>query len=418
MKLKECRSEACREGRCGLGDSALGSCKLRGKSGEEVILCLLRSKDRYGRKYAERICGKEDYVLCIRSLGYRTYDLLNMVDGVGYTGILGYRAVCKIAYAVLINGYVLKKCISLDRIVDVGLGILIKVDNLCIASALKVEYALVIPAVLVIAYKKTLGIGGKSGLSGSGKSEEECGVLTVHIGVCRAMHRCHACKGKVVVHHGEHSLLHLSAVPGVKDNLLARGEVEENCGLGVKSKLLVVLYLCFRCVVNNKIGLEGLKLLCGGIDKHILYEVCLPCNLHYETDRHSGILVGSAEEVHYVKLLAGKLIHCKLLACIPCLHGCGLVIVLELIAGPPNGVLRGLIHNDELILRRTSGVDTGHNVYCAKLGELSLLISLKGGIGLCCKELLIGGVVNNLGGIGNAINAQINFAHGIYPFKF
>ena len=74
---------------------------------------------------------------------------------------------------------------------------------------------------------------------------------------------------------------------------------------------------------------------------------------------------------------------------LPSLNGCGLVVVLELIGCPPNSVLRGVVHNDELILRRTSGVDTGHNVNCAELGELTLLIALESGIGLSREKLLV-----------------------------
>ena len=48
---------------------------------------------------------------------------------------------------------------------------------------------------------------------------------------------------QVVVHHGEHALLHLAAVPGVDDDLLAGGDVEGHAGLGVQTQLLVVLDL-------------------------------------------------------------------------------------------------------------------------------------------------------------------------------
>ena len=81
-----------------------------------------------------------------------------MVDRIRYTSILGNALIVEINLAVSINGYVLKQSISLDCVVDVGLGILVQVDNLSVASTFEVEYAVVIPAVLVISDKKTLRI--------------------------------------------------------------------------------------------------------------------------------------------------------------------------------------------------------------------------------------------------------------------
>ena len=51
---------------------------------------------------------------------------------------------------------VLKKRVSLDCIVDVRLRLFVKVDNLRVASTLKVEYSVVIPAVLVVSDEKSL----------------------------------------------------------------------------------------------------------------------------------------------------------------------------------------------------------------------------------------------------------------------
>ena len=53
----------------------------------------------------------------------------------------------------------------LDGVVDIGFGVLIQVDDLCVAAALEVEHAVVVPAVLVIADQQTLGIGGQGGLA-------------------------------------------------------------------------------------------------------------------------------------------------------------------------------------------------------------------------------------------------------------
>ena len=227
------------------------------------------------------------------------------------------------------------------------------------------------------------------------------------------MHRSHAVKRKVVVHHREHTLLHFSAVPGVKNNLLARGDVKHNRCLGVKTKLLVIFNLCFGCVVANEVGLKALKLLSGRVNEHILYKVSLPSNLHYKTDSHTGICVSATEYVHNIKLLVGKLLKSNILHGAPSCFAAGVIVILEFIRSPPNSVLRILVHNDKLILGRTSGVDTCHNVNRAKLGFLSLLKSLKSSIGFSSEKLLIGRVMYYLCSTQNAIFSQIQVFHFI-----
>ena len=84
-----------------------------------------------------------------------------MVDRVGNTCVLCYALVSEVDLALSIKCYVLKKSVSLDRIVDVRLRLFVKVDNLSVASTLEVEYSVVIPAMLVITDQKTLRICGK-----------------------------------------------------------------------------------------------------------------------------------------------------------------------------------------------------------------------------------------------------------------
>ena len=274
-----------------------------------------------------------------------------MVDRVGNTGVLGNALVSKIDLSVCVQSNVLKKSISLDCIVDIRLRFLVEVDNLCIAAALEVEYAVVIPAVLVITDQETLRVCGKSGLTCSGKSEEDCGVLTVHICVCRAVHSSDALQWQIVVHHGEHTLLHLSAVPGVDDNLLAACDVEYNCGLRIQTQLLVVLNLSLGSVVYNEVRLKVFKLLSGRLNEHVGNEVCLPSYLNDETDCHTGISICSAECIYDIQLLVGKLFLSDLFDSCPCFLRCRMVVVLVLVRGPPYSVLGVLVNNDKFIFR-------------------------------------------------------------------
>ena len=131
-----------------------------------------------------------------------------MVDRIRYTGILGYALISEIDLSVFVKSNVLKKSVTSDCIVDIRLRLFIKVDNFCIASALEVEYSVVIPAVLVITDQKTFRVGRQSSLTSSGKSEEDSGVLSIHICVCRAVHGSDALQRQIIVHHGEHTFLH------------------------------------------------------------------------------------------------------------------------------------------------------------------------------------------------------------------
>ena len=316
--------------------------------------------------------------------------------------------------ACRINSNVLKQSVTSDCIVDVGLGILVQIDNLCVTAALEVEHAVVVPAVLVITDQQSLGICGQCSLTCSGKSEEDCGILTVHIGVCGAVHGSNALKRQIVVHHGEHTLLHLSAVPCIHNYLLTAGNVERYTGLGIQTKLLEVLNLCLGCVVNNEVRLETLQLILCRLDEHVLNEVCLPCNLYDEADSHTGIPVRAAECINNEQSLVGQLLLSDLLNLCPCSCGHRMVVVLIFIRGPPYGILGIFIHNDILIFRRTSCVDTSHYVYCAKLSNLTPLVTFQFGLGLLFVQEIIRRIVHDFRRSGNAILVQINCCHIIY----
>ncbi len=158
MEFEERLAEASGEGRSRLGDSALSSCEFCSEAGEEVVLCLLRVQDGNRRKYAECVSGEEDNLLCSGTLGLRTDDLLNMVDRIRNAGILGHALVVEVNLASFVNSNILEECIAADCIVDVRFGLLVELDDLCIAAAFEVEDALVVPTMLIVTDKKTLRI--------------------------------------------------------------------------------------------------------------------------------------------------------------------------------------------------------------------------------------------------------------------
>ena len=189
------------------------------------------------------------------------------------------------------------------------------------------------------------------------------------------------------------------------------GEVEDNSGLRVQAQLLVILHLGLGGVVADEIGLEAGQFLSSGLDEHVLHEVGLPSHFHDEADGHAGVVVGAAEDVHDIELLAGELLQSQLLAGVPGFLGSGLVVVLELVGSPPHGVLAGIIHDDELVLGRAAGVDAGHDVDGAQLTQLALLIAFERGVHLGLKQGLVRGIVDNLSYAGDAILFQAQSFH-------
>ena len=73
-----------------------------------------------------------------------------MVDRVRNTCVLCNGLISEVDLAVFSNCNVLEKSVSLDCAIDVRLILLGEVDNLSIAAAFEVEYAFIIPTVLVM----------------------------------------------------------------------------------------------------------------------------------------------------------------------------------------------------------------------------------------------------------------------------
>ena len=81
-----------------------------------------------------------------------------MVDWVRNTGVFCYALISEVNLTVCIKSNVFKESVSLNCVVDIRFRFLIKVDNLSVAAAFKVEYTVVIPAVFVITDEKSLRV--------------------------------------------------------------------------------------------------------------------------------------------------------------------------------------------------------------------------------------------------------------------
>ena len=229
------------------------------------------------------------------------------------------------------------------------------------------------------------------------------------------MHSRDALEGKIVVHHGEHTLLHLTAVPCVEDDLLLAGYIECNASVAPEAKFLVVLNPCLGSAVDDEVRLLvefGLGL---GTDEHIGHEMSLPCNLHNETNLHAGILVGAAESVDDKESLAGKLLEREFLDLFPNFLGHLVVVVGIAFSSPPyfsgSTFFGSLVIDNVFVLRRTAGEDTGHDVDSTKFGYLSLVIAFEAGFGLFVVENFVGRVVKNFFYALDSVLGQIDLCH-------
>ena len=81
-----------------------------------------------------------------------------MVDRVRYASVLSYGLVSEVDLALSIYSYVLEESVAADSLVDIWLRNWVEVDNLCVAATLVVEYALVVPTVLVVTDEETLRV--------------------------------------------------------------------------------------------------------------------------------------------------------------------------------------------------------------------------------------------------------------------
>ena len=150
MQGEECCSEACGEGGGRLGDTALCSGEFGGEAAQEVVFGLLGGQLGNGRKYSECVGGQEDDLRSVAGLRYGLNNVVDVVDRVGYAGVLGYALVGEVDLAVGVHSHVLEESVAADGVVDVGLVLLGEVDYLGVAAALEVEDTVIVRVVLPV----------------------------------------------------------------------------------------------------------------------------------------------------------------------------------------------------------------------------------------------------------------------------
>ena len=282
-------------------------------------------------------------MLCMRACGLvrdmAEHDVLNVIDRIRDTCILCHALIRKVHTAGEIDRNIFKQSVAADRLVDIGLCVRIEIDNLRVAAALVVEDPLIIPAMLIIADEKALVVRRERGLTCAGEAEEERCILSLLVRICRTVHGGDALEGEVVVHHREHTLLHLAAIPRIDDDLLTTREVKHHRRLRVESEITEVHNTRLCGVVDDKVRLEVLKFFCRRTNEHIRDEVCLPGNLYDKTHGHTRILVGTAECIDNEETLVAELTDRDLAHGVPCLLGRAMVIIWIFLGCPPDRIM-------------------------------------------------------------------------------
>ena len=414
MQFQESLAEAGGEGRRRFRDAPLRSRKFCGKTGQEIIFGLFMGQDGNRRQHPESIRRQEDHILCIRPLGRGTdglYVMLNVFDGIGSPGIFRQALVMEIHLAIRVNGYVFHQGVAADGIIDIRFGVFIQVDDLGIAAAFQVEDAVIVPAVFVVADKQTVGIRGQGGLAGAGQAEEDSSVLAFQVRVGGAVHGSNALQGKVVVHHGEHALLHFAAVPGVQDHLFMAGNVKGDAGFRIQPQLLVVFYRSLGRFVNYEVRLKVLQFFFRRRNEHILYKVGLPCHFHNEADGHAGSLVGAAESVYHKQPFTAEMFYSQFLYSLPGFLAHTVVVVRIFIRSPPDSIFGIFIFHNVFVLGGTAGINACLYIYGAQFRKLALIETYQVFPHFFLKKEFVGRIVNDFRCAGNTVLFQIQLCH-------
>jgi len=133
-----------------------------------------------GGKDTTGVACEEDDVLRVAVGNARDLGVLDVLDGVGATGVLGEGGVIVVDDTGFgVEDDVLKDGAELDGVENIRLLLGGETDALGVATALNVEDTSVGPAVLVVADQGALGVGGESGLASTGETEEDGNVAVL-----------------------------------------------------------------------------------------------------------------------------------------------------------------------------------------------------------------------------------------------
>lgn len=272
VQSQEGLSEARRESSLGLGDTVLSTGHLGGVTRDEVEHGLLGGELGDGGQDTAGITGEENDVGGVVVADAGELGVLNVLDGVGATGVLGEGDIVVVDNTGDgVEDGVLEDGAELDGVENIGLLLGGETNALGVAATLNVEDTGVGPAVLIVTDKLTLGVGRQGGLSSTGQTEEDSDITVLTLVGRGVESEDVVLDGHLVEQNGEDTLLHLTSVLSTEDDHLLVGEVDGNGGGGGHT-LSEAVGRERTSVVDDIVGVEVVKLLTLGADQHVAHE--------------------------------------------------------------------------------------------------------------------------------------------------
>lgn len=305
VESKEGLGEARGEGSLGLGDTVLSTGHLGGVTGDEVEHCLLSGELRNGGKDTTSIASQKDDVCGVVFGEARNLGVLNVLDGVGATSVLGQGSVVVVDNTSSgVEDDVLKDGTELDSVENIGFFLSGKTNALGVATTLDVEDTPVGPAVLIITNQSTLGVSGKSGLASTRKTKENSDITVLALVGRRVESQDIVLDRHLVEEDGEDTLLHFSGVFGTQNDHFLLGEVDsDGCSRG--HTLCEAVSRERTGVVDDIVGVEVLELLGGGADQHVTHEQGMVGTGADDTDINAIALIPAGKTVDDVDTVPG-----------------------------------------------------------------------------------------------------------------
>lgn len=272
VESQEGLSEARRESSLGLGDTVLGTGHLGGVAGDEVEHGLLGGELGDGGQDTAGIAGEQDDVGGVVVALAGNLGILDVLNGVGATGVLGEGGIIVVDNAGDgVEDGVLEDGAEADGVENIGLLLGGEANALGVAATLDVEDTGVGPAVLVVTDQLALGVSGQGGLAGTGQTEEDSDIAVLTLVGRGVESQDVVLDGHLVEQNSEDTLLHLTSVLGTEDDHLLVGEVNGHGG-GRGHTLSEAVGGERASVVDDIVGVEVSKLLARGADQHVAHE--------------------------------------------------------------------------------------------------------------------------------------------------
>mmetsp|Transcript_10035 Transcript_10035/g.28520 ORF Transcript_10035/g.28520 Transcript_10035/m.28520 type:complete len:406 (+) Transcript_10035:492-1709(+) len=339
----------------------------------------------------------------------------NVKDRIRNTAIFCFRDIEKVRSVIFFFQHdILKECIRLDGMINIGFCALLQVDGLGVASTLKVVNSIFIPSVFIVTDQCSMRICGQRGFARTTQTKEQRNVAvladvggTVHGELRRIAH------WQPVIHQREDSLLVLAAVPGTENHRLLFFDVEDDGRIGIQAMAFPLIFNLRAAVDDGEIRLEVVQVVAVfGSDEHVGDEMLLPCHFVHEPDLLARGRVGAAVPVEHVGRLASvEVSHGLVVQILEDFWRRRLVDIIPVDVGFGFG---SLVQYDELVLGRTAGEFAGvhrERIAVLCLGDDAFLVLL-----FVLVQLLVRQVAVQRRDSGNPELVQSDFHAGIRAF--